>query len=141
MDSSNDSSMGFTTGIASLYKSNHPALFSVFPTLMAEFRDETVLVLLSAQELALKCKTKAQNIRAQLSAIMVVFFLFLSAQQTVPPSSVCLNKNHKNPSAAVCGLRPSLLSRPFVPESELSHHGRVTNGFESETQTPTEAKT
>ena len=78
MDSSNDSSMGFTTGIASLYKSNHPALFSVFPTMMAEFRNETVLVLLSAQELALKCKTKAQNIRAQLSAIMVVFFLFLS---------------------------------------------------------------
>ena len=46
--------------------------------MMAEFRNETVLMLLSAQELALKCKTKAQNIRAQLSAIMVVFFLFLS---------------------------------------------------------------
>ena len=43
---------------------NHPVLFSVFPTLMAEFRNETVLLLLSAQELALKCKAKAQNIRA-----------------------------------------------------------------------------
>ena len=40
-----------------------------------------------------------------------------------------LNKNLKNPSASVCGLRPSLLPRSFVPESKLSHSVRVINGF------------
>ena len=36
---------------------------------------------------------------------------------------------HSLPSAAVCGLRPSLLPRSFVPESKLSHNGRAINGF------------
>ena len=38
-------------------------------------------------------------------------------------------KNLKNPSGAVCGLRPSLLPRSFVPESTLSHNDRAINGF------------
>ena len=38
-------------------------------------------------------------------------------------------KNLKNPSGSVCGLRPSLLPRSFVPESKLSHNGRAINGF------------
>ena len=36
---------------------------------------------------------------------------------------------------------PSLMSRSFVLESKLSHNGRASNGFASETQTSFEEKT
>ena len=38
-------------------------------------------------------------------------------------------------------LRPSLVSRSSVPESKLSPNDRAPNGFASETQTSSEAKT
>ena len=37
--------------------------------------------------------------------------------------------------------RPSLVSRSFVHESKLSHNGRDSNGFASETLTSLEEKT
>jgi hypothetical protein len=37
--------------------------------------------------------------------------------------------------------RPSLVSRPFVLESKLSHNDRAPNGFASKTQTSFEEKT